>query len=79
MTLNSRGTIYMNGIAYDAFDRPAAVEMLYEDNHRVIGLKPVETSRDRLVSTGMNRQLGSDRMRTGKPCVTDQLRFARSP
>ena len=42
VTLGAKGTFYLNGIAYDALERPGAVEMLYDGNRRVIGLKPTD-------------------------------------
>src|SRR5882724_5089796 len=42
VTLGHKGTFYLNGIAYDALGAPAAVEMLYDGNRRIIGLKPID-------------------------------------
>jgi hypothetical protein len=45
VTLGKKGNIYLNGKAYEALGRPAAVEMSYEGNQRVIGLKPTDQRR----------------------------------
>lgn len=42
VTLGAKGTFYLNGIAYEALDRPSAVEMRYEGNLRIIGLRPID-------------------------------------
>lgn len=42
VTLGLKGTFYLNGIAYEALGAPAAVEMLYDGNRRIIGLRPVD-------------------------------------
>lgn len=42
VTLGQKGVFYLNGVAYDALGQPAAVEILYEGNRRIIGLKPVD-------------------------------------
>jgi hypothetical protein len=60
VTLGAKGTFYLNGVAYDALERPAAVEMLYEGNRRIIGLKPIDPRRDNaflIKHHGKGRQL----------------------
>lgn len=42
VTLGYKGTFYLNGVAFEALGTPAAVEMLYDGNRRVIGLRPVD-------------------------------------
>ena len=42
VTIGPRHVIYLNGKAFDAIDRHPAVEMLYDGNRRIIGLKPVD-------------------------------------
>jgi len=42
VTLGAKGTFYLNGKAFDALERPGAVEMLYEGNQRIIGLRPID-------------------------------------
>lgn len=42
ITIGPRNVIYLNGKAFDALGRHPAVEMLYEGNRRIIGLKPVD-------------------------------------
>ena len=39
VTLAPQGLIYLNGKAYDALKQPAAVEILFDGNRRIIGLK----------------------------------------
>ena len=45
VTLGAKGTFYLNGIAYAAMGEPAAVEMLFDGNRRVIGLKPTDPTK----------------------------------
>ena len=40
VTLNKRGVILLNRVAYDALGMPAAVKLSYEEDRRIIGLKP---------------------------------------
>ena len=42
VTLGHKGTFYLNGIAYDLLGRCGAVEMLYDEYQRMIGLKPTD-------------------------------------
>ena len=45
VTIGKKGNIYLNGVAYDMLEQPAAVEILYEGNRRIIGLKPTDPYR----------------------------------
>ena len=42
VTLATQGLIYLNGKAYDALKQPAAVEILFDGNRRIIGLKATD-------------------------------------
>jgi hypothetical protein len=45
VTLGHKSTFYLNGVAYEAMGRPSAVEMLFEGNERVIGLRRTDPSK----------------------------------
>jgi hypothetical protein len=45
VTLAKKCNIYINGKAYDALGRPGAVELLFDGNRRIIGLKPIDARR----------------------------------
>ncbi len=45
VTLNSRGVMLLNRVAYDALGMPAAVKLLFDENRKVIGLKPEDIRR----------------------------------
>lgn len=36
-----RNTFYLNGKAFEAFGSPDAVELMFEGNQRIIGLRPI--------------------------------------
>jgi hypothetical protein len=40
VTLNKRGVILLNKAAYETFGSPPAVELMFDEDHRTIGLKP---------------------------------------
>lgn len=40
VTLNRRGVMLLNKLAYEALGMPAAVKLSYEEDRRIIGLKP---------------------------------------
>jgi len=42
VTLNHRYVFYLNKVAYEVLDMPAAVEMKFDGNLRIIGLKPTD-------------------------------------
>ena len=37
-----RNTFYLNGKAFEALGSPGAVEMMFEGNERIIGLRPID-------------------------------------
>lgn len=45
VTLSNRNVLVLNAAAYEAFGMPAAVKLSYEEDRRVIGLKPEDASR----------------------------------
>jgi hypothetical protein len=45
VTLGLKGTFFLNRFAYEALGSPTAVEMLFDGNERVIGLKPTDPRR----------------------------------
>ncbi len=45
VTVGPKGTFYLNGIAFEALDQPAAVEMLYNPKQRIIGLRPIDPTK----------------------------------
>lgn len=42
VTLNSRGAFLLNRKAFEAMEAPAAVMLLFDENSKVIGLKPAD-------------------------------------
>lgn len=44
VTIQKRGTISINQAAYDALGGPAAVELLYDPEEKVVGLRAVDSS-----------------------------------
>ena len=45
VTIGKKGNIYLNGKAFEMLEEPAAVEILYEGNRRIIGLKATDPGR----------------------------------
>ena len=45
VTLNHRYVFYLNSVAYDALEQPAAVELKFDGTRRIIGLKPTDARR----------------------------------
>lgn len=45
VTLGRKGTFYLNGIAYKALGSPSAVEMLFDGNERIIGIKATDAGK----------------------------------
>ena len=45
VTLNERAVFYMNKAAFDAMGQPAAVELKFDGNRRIIGMQPTDARR----------------------------------
>ena len=45
VTLNNRGVLLLNRNAYEALGTPAAVKLFFDEDSRVIGLKPEDERR----------------------------------
>jgi hypothetical protein len=44
VTLNAKGRLALNRFAYDEFGRPEAVELVIDEPHSAIGLRPVDAA-----------------------------------
>ena len=42
VTLNSRGTLLLNGRTYEAMNTPSAVQLLFDENNSIIGLRAAD-------------------------------------
>ncbi len=40
-----RNTFYLNGKAFESLGSPAAVEFMFEDNERIIGMRPIDPAK----------------------------------
>ena len=80
VTLGSKGTFYMNGSAYDALQQPAAaVEMLYDGNERIIGLKPVDLRKRNAFLIKPHGKTGNyKRISASAFCTHFRLKFPRT-
>ena len=45
VTVNERCVFYLNKAAFEVLDHAAAVELKYDGNRRIIGLKPIDARR----------------------------------
>ena len=45
VTLNPRGVLVLNKLAFDALDGPAAVKLMFDESNNLIGLKPEDPRR----------------------------------
>ena len=76
VTLGAKSTFYLNGTAYEAMDQPAAVEMLYDGNERIIGLRPVDIrKRNAFVIKPHGKTGNYRRISAASFCTHYRLRF----
>src|SRR5687768_17692635 len=45
VTLNKKGVMLLNRVAFDALGMPAAVKMFFDEQNKIIGLKPEDIRR----------------------------------
>lgn len=45
VTIGPKGIIYLNRVAFEAIGSPAAVELMFDGNRRIIGVKPTDPAR----------------------------------
>jgi hypothetical protein len=45
VTLGHHHVFYLNNVAYEALGRPNAVELRYDGNRRIIGMRPIDPRR----------------------------------
>ena len=60
VTLDRRGVIYLNRVAYEALGTPGAVEMLFNHNGRILGLKPRRSAAEECLCGAAAREGGRD-------------------
>jgi hypothetical protein len=45
VTIGSKAIVYLNGAAFDVLGQPAAVELCYDGNRRIVGIRPADPRR----------------------------------
>ena len=79
VTLGSRSVFYMNGVAFDMMEQPAAVEMLYDGNERIIGMKPVDLrNRNAFLIKPHGKTGNYKRVSAASFCTHFRLKFPRT-
>ena len=78
VTLGAKGTFYLNGVVYEALERPAAVEMLYDGNRRIIGLKPTDPRRHNAFIVKQHTKGNYKRISAAAFCAHFRLKFPRT-
>jgi hypothetical protein len=46
VTIQRRGNISVNRAAYEALGKPEAVELLYDPDEKIVGFRPIPTTKD---------------------------------
>ena len=54
VTIQTKGVIFLNRTAYELIGQPAAVELRYDGNRRIVGLKPIDPRRPNAFPIKMN-------------------------
>ena len=79
VTLGSRSVFYLNGAAFDLMEQPAAVEMLYEGNERIIGMVPVDIRHRNAFMIKPHGKTGNyKRISAASFCTHFRLKFSRT-
>lgn len=78
VTLSNRNVLYMNVAAYEAFGMPAAVKLSYEEDRRIIGLKPEDPSRTNAFPVKQNDKWHNRRIHLQPFCVNFGIDIRRT-
>ena len=68
VTLSNRNVLMLNAAAYEALGMPAAVKLSYEEDRRIIGLKPEDPSRTNAVPVRRNDKWSNRRIQLHPFC-----------
>jgi hypothetical protein len=72
-----KGAFYLNDKAFEVLERPAAVEMLYDGNRRIIGLRPIDPRKDNAFLLKEHRS-NYKRIAAASFCTNYRLKYDRT-
>ncbi len=79
VTLDNRGVIYMNKLAFEALGSPGAVKLFFEENELVIALKPGDVRHKNAFTVKLHGKGGHTRRINIQPfCKHHKIRVERT-
>lgn len=75
VTLDRRGVIYLNRVAFEALGGPGAVEMLFNHNARILGLRAVDPQRKNAFAVRHHGKPGEKTRRIAASALLHHLRM----
>ena len=79
VTLNFRGVMILNGIAHEGLETPSAVTLHYDEDERIIALKPANPGRPNAFPLKPKGQTGRYRLINASPfCKHFRIRVDRT-
>ena len=75
VTLDRRGVVYMNKIAFEAFGSPAAVKLFYEEHEPLIAFKPSDVRHKNAFAVKLHSPGSTRRINIQPFCKHHKIRF----
>ena len=78
VTLDRRGVLYLNKLAFEALGSPAAVKLFYEENELVIALKPSDVRHKNAFAVKLHSPGSTRRINIQPFCKHHKIRVERT-
>ena len=78
VTLDNRGVLYLNKLAFEALGSPAAVKLFYEEHELVIALKPGDVRHKNAFAVKLHSPGSTRRINTQPFCKHHKIRVERT-
>ncbi|MBK8466194.1 MAG: hypothetical protein IPL32_10225 [Chloracidobacterium sp.] len=75
VTLDKRGVLYLNKLAFETFGSPAAVKLFHDENELVIALKPTDVRHRNAFAVKLHSQGSTRRINIQPFCRHHKIRF----
>lgn len=78
VTLDKRGVLYLNKLAFETFGSPAAVKLFHDEHELVIALKPSDVRHKNAFEVKLHSQGSTRRINIQPFCKHHKIRFERT-
>ena len=78
VTLNAKGMFLLNRKAFEALEAPAAVQLLFDENEKIVGLKPADIRRPNAFPIKQKDKYHNHRIQASPFCRHFHIRVERT-